>query len=623
MKERLLQLSAGVLVSWFCCLPSATCDNVDEQIQRLRHPDSSERLKAVKALGEMKDARAAKALVASLKDRSLTDEVWEALGKIGAPAVGPLLEAIQDPNLRWQASNHLQNMVMDHLLTMSTAAAESVLAGISHSNRHVRATAAYLVGCIKDPRAVGPLLTALRDNDWRVNFPAQQSLAWIGAPAVPALTEALSDRSAHMRRAAVYTLGNIRMVDTNGVCALEPLLAALKSTDVEVRRGAVLFLGDPSRPCEMNALLGVVKDRDATVRAAAVRARGAMKDASAIKPLLINLRDPAPQVRCAAAQAVLSLGYRPATERERIDLLVTAEQWEELVKIGPPAVGPLLSAMRSPTARFYAIETLSKIKDTRAVLSLLAVLKDRDWFMRTTAAQALGNIRDDRMIKPMLALLKDSRFELRRTAVEALRKQGYEPANQRERIAFIMAGRDWAELAKMGAAAVPSLLIALKDDAGFWRARAAKVLGQIGNPCAVKPLVAALPDWDAKEAIAKALTALGWKPQTDRERVYLWICRGDAAEINKAWPLVHRLLLQDLRSGDKRCIEQAAFTYISLGREEMLPELVRLAKSHGKADLMRTYAGSNRDELQDAVQMVGDHTGSGVPKTWWGAWRQN
>jgi hypothetical protein len=65
-----------------------------------------------------------------------------------------------------------------------------------------------------------------------------------------------------------------------------------------------------------------------------------------------------------------------------------------LVKIGAPAVGPLLVALRDSTEeiRKISFDALKKIEDTRAVEPLLAMLKFDDKQVREAAAIALARL---------------------------------------------------------------------------------------------------------------------------------------------------------------------------------------------------------------------------------------
>src|SRR4030042_6197793 len=71
-------------------------DEVTVLIEKLNHEDLIVRLSAAKALGEIKDARAVKPLIATLKDERCGSTAANAMVKIGKPAVEPLMNALRD-----------------------------------------------------------------------------------------------------------------------------------------------------------------------------------------------------------------------------------------------------------------------------------------------------------------------------------------------------------------------------------------------------------------------------------------------------------------------------------------------------------------------------------------------
>jgi HEAT repeat protein len=77
--------------------------------------------------------------------------------------------------------------------------------------------------------------------------------------------------------------------------------------------------------------------------------------------------------------------------------------------------------------------------------------------------------------------------------------------------------------------AVEPLIAALKDAEWRVRAAAAYALGEIKDPRAVEPLIAALKDaeWRVREAAAQALDHLGWEPAQDEIAGWYWIAKRD------------------------------------------------------------------------------------------------
>lgn len=176
-----------VLVVSFCLLPVGYIQaaNVDELIQQVNQKDVIARLHAVIALGETKDARAVKPLIAVLKDDKCGLQAANALAKIGQSSVASLC---------------------------ATLKADSPLA---------RRNAAIALGMIKDERAVKPLIAALNDENPIVRRNAAKALGEIRAnSAVEPLKSALKDDSPIVRRNAALAL---KEIGTSGTVVVDIL----------------------------------------------------------------------------------------------------------------------------------------------------------------------------------------------------------------------------------------------------------------------------------------------------------------------------------------------------------------------------------------------------------------
>ncbi len=152
-------------------------------------------------------------------------------------------------------------------------------------------------------------------------------LVGIGAPAVPALIEALKDKDndLYIRGNAAYALGEIKDPQ-----AVPPLIEALKDEDLVVRRVAAYALGKIKDPLAVPPLIEALKDEDLVVRRegwrvrlAAVHALGQIKDPRAFEPLIEALKDADTDVRQNAAYALGMIGDKRAISAldGRLDLL--------------------------------------------------------------------------------------------------------------------------------------------------------------------------------------------------------------------------------------------------------------------------------------------------------------
>jgi HEAT repeat protein len=162
----------------------------------------------------------------------------------------------------------------------------------------VRREAAITLGEMGDERCVAPLCGALRDGDWQVREVAIDGLGQIGSPAVELLVKLLRDWD--VRKSVIAALGKIR--DER---VLEPLLLQLRNDEFKddaVR--ALVELGEPA----VSRLIKALKDKDENVRKQAVLALGQIKHVEALDPLIDMLADSDWFTRLMAAAALEAIG---------------------------------------------------------------------------------------------------------------------------------------------------------------------------------------------------------------------------------------------------------------------------------------------------------------------------
>jgi len=152
----------------------------------------------------------------------------------------------------------------------------------------LRGRSAWALGEIKDPRAVEPLITAMKDEDRYVQDHADDALVEIKDPrAVEPLIALLNHWDKYVRMRAAWILGKLQ--DSR---AVEPLISALlKDAYTGVARNAARALGEIKDRRAVEPLIAALKDRSSSVRENASEALGEMEDTRAAKPLLAALED--------------------------------------------------------------------------------------------------------------------------------------------------------------------------------------------------------------------------------------------------------------------------------------------------------------------------------------------
>jgi len=151
-------------------------------IEALKDKESKVRQSAARALGEIKVPRAVEPLIAALQDKDcdVRLEATEGLAKIKDPrAVEPLIKALKDENwnVRWSAAKALEKINPKWRETEEAKKWVPVfISDLKNEKPDIRARAAEALGELKDPRAVKPLIEALKDKNQVVKYRASNAL---------------------------------------------------------------------------------------------------------------------------------------------------------------------------------------------------------------------------------------------------------------------------------------------------------------------------------------------------------------------------------------------------------------------------------------------------------------
>lgn len=212
--------------------------------EALADEDKFVRIEAARGLGKIGDMGAIKPLTAALDDKDLSVRVHavESLGSLAcADSARALVKAAHQRSLWLDAGESLKRI--------APAAVPVLIETLSSPDGDDRRFAASLLGDIKPPEAVGPLVKALASDDGMLALYAQLSLQGMGSMAVAPLIEALADPKFAARDRAAYLLG--RSGDKR---AEEPLRkASLRDPSLGVRIAASQALGNLKATVPQNA----------------------------------------------------------------------------------------------------------------------------------------------------------------------------------------------------------------------------------------------------------------------------------------------------------------------------------------------------------------------------------
>jgi len=438
------------------------------------------------------------------RDEHVCEEAARALREIGPAAVEPLIATLA--NVRNPRPIRVRMAEVLGLIHDVRAVESLILALHENGPVGIEKDARDILRAM-GTRAVGPLIAALRSDSARES--AAYTLSWFGSVAIEPLVAAFTTANKQVQESVASIL--CRIGDAR---ALEPLIAALGFESGEIRLAAVSQLGEIGGAQSVKALVAVaLRDNDNYIRGRAADALGKIGDARAVKQLVEALQASDVSMRESAAAALDRLGWTPGKDALGATYWMARNEWNKCVEIGPPAVDPLIAALRDNDAsgRYSAAALLGEIGDARATDPLIASLADADADVRKVVAKALGQIRNTRALEPLIAALRDNNELVCRYAADALAKIGDTRAVE-PLIAALRTRKSVYEvpeaLGEIGdARAVGPLIAALGDDDAP-RGLVAEALGKIGDARAVEPLIAALRDNDARVR-GRAAEALG------------------------------------------------------------------------------------------------------------------
>ena len=198
---------------------------------------------------------------------------------------------------------------------------DTLLRILKSDNSIIRENVIFTLGEYKDPKAILPLINALKDEEENVRNSAQKALQDIGTPAIDALIASLKEENLNVREGAAYILGSI-----GNQRGADPLInVLLNDQDPEVRKRALNALIALKDNRVIDILIKNLNDQDPEVRADAVKALGKNKDPKAILPLINALKDEEWLVRDRAVNALKNITGQDLGE----DAVLWQEWWEK------------------------------------------------------------------------------------------------------------------------------------------------------------------------------------------------------------------------------------------------------------------------------------------------------
>nr|WP_319373145.1 HEAT repeat domain-containing protein [uncultured Methanobacterium sp.] len=386
---------------------------------------------------------------------------------------------------------------------------------LNNPNKSLQSASSWALGEIGDPKAVPPLIKILDSSDFTVRRASIIALGKIGDPrAVKHLIKNLNRSDFSSQKASAEALGRI-----GDLKSVPYLIEKLNGPDWAVQLKSIEALGNIGDPRAVTHLIKLLEDPVDSIRKKSMHALEKIGEPS-VKPLIENLNH-------------ISWSTQNATEKELIEIIKPLLKYiipfledpdqhmrkatVHALKVieDPSTVEPLIKILKDQylDIRRDAVLALGKIKDPKAVPHLIKYLKDEDYIIKSGVITALGMIKDPDAVEPLIEILNDA------NGLKTIKVLG-EIGDQRAvkpLVNLILQEGFWNKRGKTAFNALKKLkcskitlffIEALKDSNENVRLNASEALGRIKDPKAVEPLLEALKDSEIDFQL-KVIEALG------------------------------------------------------------------------------------------------------------------
>ncbi|MBN2733895.1 MAG: HEAT repeat domain-containing protein [Methanomicrobiaceae archaeon] len=382
---------------------------------------------------------------------------------------------------------------------------------MSDPNPQIRVVAVKKLGALNDERAIDPLILLFDDSNQEIREMAVSALKSYGEKAQDSLISALkSDKNDSYKETAAATLEKMDMIPDEKEDLIYFNIAknnwkeVIKSEDIAV---SPLFeiLKDPYSQKRMNALNSLIK----------------IETEKTIYPISYALFDMDEVISKKAREALLKLGgaalpqlrlinstgddiyqkeilteiINEIEEKEKIELYISENRWEDLEKTGLPALTYLSNLLsdKDSERRLNATRTIGKIGPPDSVISLIEALFNSDNQVSALARAYL--IKYGTSALSVLHDTQDSIMDMERvSALNSIVKE----IEQNERIKKLILSEKWNSLKKEGLPALKALRVLMNSKNPEKRLNAIKVISEIHVADSIPILAKALFDEDIR-----------------------------------------------------------------------------------------------------------------------------
>jgi HEAT repeat protein len=381
---------------------AASSGGIDALLPRLKEKDPALVAQTLRSLGARGDVRAFRPIIDTVS-RSIDPEVraagLAALEKLDY-TLPFLIDALKDPAQPALARAYAAFMLGQ---MRSPDAVPPLIAALESRDEDVREKAMEALGRIKDQRAWKPLIVAAhKDPSPALRAKAQRTVEAMASQGADSahdpelLASQLKDPDVSTRRNAAQALSRF-----GTWWSVRPLIDALSDADSEVRRYAARALGDLQDKRAVEPLVAFLDRSSGLARLTAIAALGVLKDDAAVDGLTRYLKDPDGQTRRQAARALGLIGARRAGP-------ALAEALKDIV----------------PENRREAAHALGLVKDPGTLPQLMTLVREDVEENQIEATRSMGKIGSLEAVPLLIRLLDDKNPVIGITAVGALKELG-------------------------------------------------------------------------------------------------------------------------------------------------------------------------------------------------------
>lgn len=508
------------IVLLLCCaaptLAGPRVDPVPGLLMSLRAMAPAVSVKAVQALGALKDPRAIGPLVGLLSHldvktantrfgkQNYLQIVLTTLRQFGGKVAAPLGQALAHEQMVRR-----QQWMIEALAASGDAAAVRPLCDVLRRSAGVRDDAARAL-----QRLGAPGMAALAGLCCEGYDVAGRLLIAAGAGAVPYLQPLIAQAGAAGQRArdALYAIGP---------AAMPAMLSALQTVDTPARQWGLTALQQWGDSRAFDAVRKCLADANPLISKLAVQALASLQDPRAVDVLIPLLLSPDHGLSMVVIEALGQLGDKRAAgpliaalgkvSPEAAGAVATA-----LAQIGDVrAIGPLYALshdVRHPQ-RIAIICALAVLGDERVADAVIAALQGTDPAVRQSAADALAALRNPKAKSPLLDVaLHDPDCLAQARALRALAYTADAQVGNLLSVAWqqepwkdqLPVMRKWTALALAASGDADALSLLLREARPDQQLAALTALGASTDPRALSALLTAMKSPDARRRVAAA-----------------------------------------------------------------------------------------------------------------------